>query len=275
MGMKVLVTGAGGQLGQALKRLTGHEIAALTRARLDITKLKDAREALSSYRPDILINTAAYTDVDGAETDQVAAFKINSLGPRNLALATAEKKIPILQVSTDYVFDGLSRRPYHEFDRTNPLSIYGISKLAGEEAVSILNQRHYIVRTSWLYHFEGKNFPTAMLSLSSRDEISVVSDQSGSPTYAPHLADAISDLIKTEAFGTYHLAGSGGASRYEMTCKLYRLFGFKTRIRPAPTSEFPRPAKRPVSSVLTTLQEPQILLPAWEEGMAEFVERMR
>jgi dTDP-4-dehydrorhamnose reductase len=269
--MRVLITGASGQLGRALQAaLARGDVTALTRAQLDIARLRDVNEAIAANRPDIVINTAAYTNVDGAETEGGEAYRCNALGPRNLALATAGRNIPLLHVSTDYVFDGSSERPYHEYDQTNPLSVYGKSKLAGEQAVAACNTRHYIVRTAWLYSPDGKNFPRTMLSLSSRDEVRVVSDQYGSPTYAPHLAEAIVDLIETGAYGVYHLAGNGGASWYELTLKLYQLCGIGARVRPVATSEFPRPAVRPRYSVLTSIQDPQILLPPWEDGLAEF-----
>ena len=269
--MKVLITGAGGQLGRALQMaLTEHDVVALTHAQLDITRFDGVREAVAAHHPDIVINAAAYTNVDGAETDQPGAYKLNAVAPRNLAVASYERDLPLVHVSTDYVFDGLSNRPYHEFDHTNPLSIYGQSKLAGEQTVVAHNPGHYIVRTSWLYHTEGENFPKAMLAQAQRDEVRVVNDQFGSPTYAPHLAAAIARLIETGAYGTYHLAGSGGASRFEMTQKLYQLFGIGTVVRPAATAKIKRPAPRPRYSVLTTIQEPEILLPPWEEGLAEF-----
>ncbi|MCI0666189.1 MAG: NAD(P)-dependent oxidoreductase, partial [Acidobacteria bacterium] len=163
--MRVLITGAGGQLGRALQAvLANHEPIALTHGQLDITRLTEVREILPVYRPDIVINAAAYTNVDGAETDQEGAFKLNALAPRNLAIVTADLNIPILQVSTDYDFDGLSERPYHEYDRTNPLSVYGESKLAGEQAAISLNPHTYIVRTSWLYHTDGNNFLRTMIA---------------------------------------------------------------------------------------------------------------
>ncbi len=269
--MKVLITGAGGQLGRALQTiLPGHDVVALTHPQLDITRFDDVREAVAAHHPEIVINAAAYTNVDRAEADQTGAYKLNAVGPRNLAVATEERDIPLIHVSTDYVFDGFANRPYHEFDQTNPLSIYGKSKLAGEQAAAAHNPRHYIIRTAWLYHTEGENFPKAMLAQAQHDEVRVVSDQYGSPTYAPHLVAAIARLIETGAYGIYHLAGSGGASRFEMTQKLYQLFGINTVVRSAATAEYPRPAPRPHYSVLTTIQEPQILLPPWELGLAEF-----
>jgi dTDP-4-dehydrorhamnose reductase len=269
--MKILIAGAGGQLGRALQTvLTGHEIIALAHSRLDVTRFEDTREAVAAHRPDAVINAAAYTNVDGAESDHAGAYRLNSVAPRNLSVASCELGIPLVHVSTDYVFDGLSDRPYHEFDRTNPLSVYGKSKLAGEWAVAAHNPRHYIVRTSWLYHTEGENFPKAMLAQSKRAEVRVACDQYGSPTYAPHLVAAIARLMETGAYGTYHLAGKGAASRFEMTRRLYQLLGIGTAALPAPTAEFPRPAPRPRYSVMTTVQEPEISLPRWEDGLAEF-----
>jgi dTDP-4-dehydrorhamnose reductase len=269
--MKILIAGAGGQLGRALQTvLTGHEVVALTHSQLDVARFEDTREAVTAHRPDVVINAAAYTNVDGAESDQAGAYKLNALAPRNLSIASYEIGAPLVHVSTDYVFDGLGDRPYHEFDRTNPLSIYGKSKLEGERTAAAHNPRHYIVRTSWIYHTEGENFPKAMLAQSKRAEVRVVCDQYGSPTYAPHLAAAIAKLMETGAYGTWHIAGKGAASRFEMTRKLYQLFGIGTVALPAATTEFPRPAPRPRYSVLTTVQEPEILLPPWEDGLAEF-----
>jgi dTDP-4-dehydrorhamnose reductase len=269
--MKILIAGAGGQLGRALQTgLTGHEVIALTHSQLDVTRFEDTREAVTAHRPDVVINAAAYTNVDGAESDQAGAYKLNAVAPRNLSIASYEIGAPLVHVSTDYVFDGLGDRPYHEFDRTNPLSIYGKSKLEGERTAAAHNPRHYIVRTSWVFHTEGENFPKAMLAQSKRAEIRVVCDQYGSPTYAPHLVAAIANLMETGAYGTWHIAGKGAASRYEMTRKLYQLFGIGTVALPAATTEFPRPAPRPRYSALTTVQEPEILLPPWEDGLAEF-----
>jgi dTDP-4-dehydrorhamnose reductase len=270
--MKILITGAGGQLGQALPpALVNHEVVALTHAQLDITELLAVRTTIEHAEPDLVINAAAYNDVDGAERDSAAAYRGNALGPRNLAVITAAHGIPLLHVSTDYVFAGTSTRPYHEFDRPHPQSVYGESKLAGEEAVKVLNPRHYLVRTAWLYHVSGKNFARTMCRLArQQDEVRVVNDQHGSPTYVPHLAEALVSLLPTKAYGTYHLAGAGGASWYELTCLLYRLLNIETPVRPITTADFPRPARRPPYSVLTTIQDPRLVLPAWEKGVQSF-----
>jgi dTDP-4-dehydrorhamnose reductase len=270
--MKILLTGANGQLGRALQvALQHHQIAALAHDNLDITDLEAVRAAIAHHRPDLALNAAAFNDVDGAEAMPSTAYRVNALGPRNLAVVTAAHNIPLLHLSTDYVFDGARRRPYHEYDRPNPLSLYGASKLAGEEVVKIHNPQHYLVRTAWLYHTMGRNFPNTMCRLARQPEVQVVSDQYGSPTYAPHLADAIAHLITTEAYGTYHLAGDGEASWYTLTKSLYAQLGVQTPIRPVSRVMFPRAAMRPAYSVLTTVQAPQIQMPPWEQGLAAFV----
>ena len=270
--MKILLVGSKGQLGHALQEsLSHHEVIGYDRDELDIVQFDAACKVLEQVRPHIVINSAAYTHVDQAESEPETAYRVNALGCRNLALATSFQHIPLLQMSTDYVFDGTSSRPYHEFDRPNPLSVYGRSKLAGEETVRALNPRHFIVRTAWLYHTIGKNFPKTVCALANQPEIRVVNDQYGSPTYAPHLARALGRLVETEAYGTYHIAGSGGTSWFEFARTLFALSGISTPVRPVSTAEFPRPAIRPANAVFTTIQDPPILLPHWKEGLEEFV----
>ncbi|UCE63662.1 MAG: dTDP-4-dehydrorhamnose reductase [Nitrospirota bacterium] len=270
--MRVFIAGAKGQLGHALQETLGHhEVIAYDQDELDITQLEATRKVLEQVRPQVVLNAAAYTKVDQAESEPEMAFRINALGARNLALTTASQKIPLLQISTDYVFDGKALRPYHEFDRPHPLSVYGMSKLAGEDTVRALNPRHFIVRTAWLYHTVGNNFPKTICALADQPEIRVVNDQYGSPTYAPHLAQALSRLMETDAFGTYHIAGSGGTSWFEFTRTLFTLCGFATKIKAVSKAEFPRPAPRPAHAVLTTLQDPHMVLPPWEQGLQEFV----
>ena len=274
--LKILLIGAGGQLGCCLvEALAGEELLAFEHSRLDVTNLDQIRSAIGSLAPDIVINASAFNDVDGAEEHQNAAFLVNAGGPRNLALVTASYNIPLLHVSSDYVFDGSARSPYHEFCETNPLSVYGRSKLAGEEAVRDLNPRHYIVRTAWLFWEHAKNFLTGMYRLACRDEVRVVADLLGSPTYVPHLAEAINRLIRTEAYGTYHFAGKGCASRWDMVVELYRTLGIRTVAIPVPQAAFPAPANRPQYSALTTWQQPLIDLPPWQEGVARFARGVR
>jgi dTDP-4-dehydrorhamnose reductase len=277
--MKILITGAGGQLGCALQTtLANREVIALTRAELDVTKFEDVRAAVAAFRPELVINCAAYTAVDAAESDEAGAFQLNAEAARHLAIATAEHKIALVQVSTDYVFDGAGDQPYVESDATNPQSVYGRSKLAGEQLVAENNPRHFIARTAWLYHHQpatAKNFPKAMLAQSHRPSVKVVNDQHGSPTYAPHLAAAIARLIETDAYGVYHLAGSGQTTWFDFTRRLYRAFGIQTIVEPCATVEFPRPARRPAYSVLATCRNLNILLPEWESGVDEFAQAMK
>lgn len=269
--MRILVTGATGQLGRALAPvLAGHEVRGASSKDFDVADLAAVRAAVGAARPDLLINCAAYNAVDGAETDAETAFRINALGPRNLALATRACGAALVHVSSDYVFDGGTDRPYCEFDATNPLSVYGCSKLAGEDAVRTFNERHFLVRTAWLYSTGGRNFALTMRSLAERPEVRVVSDQFGSPTYAPHLARGIAELVRSDAWGTYHMAGRGCASWYDLTRALYAALGIATPVRAVSSAEFPRPAPRPRFAALTTVQSPQILLPPWEEGVRDF-----
>jgi len=275
--MRILLAGAGGQLGrQILAQGRNHEIVSLLRQDLDITRLQDVRAAVAALKPDLVLNAAAFNDVDGAQSDPDAAFRGNALGPRNLSLAAAEKGAAILHVSTDYVFDGRKDSPYHEYDEPSPLSHYGRSKLAGEMGVRQLNARHYVVRTAWVYEAKGKNFPRTLYALAqAQKELRVVSDVKGSPTSAVHLARAVLKLIGTGAFGTYHLAGGGeGTSWFDLAVHLFKCLEMDRVVVPVPSTAFPRPAPRPRYSVLRTIQEPQILLPEWREGVAEFAREL-
>ncbi len=274
--MKVLLTGAGGQLGQAVERgWNGHEIVTRTHGELDILDLASVRSALGTVKPDLVINAAAYNAVDAAESDPEGAFAANAVGPRHLALATAERDLPLVHVSSDYVFDGCLGRAYHEFDETNPRSVYGHSKLAGEEAVRTHNPRHQIVRTAWLYSPVGRNFALTMRSLAGRGEVRVVCDQFGSPTYVPHLAAGLERLAETGAYGTFHLASAGAASWYDLARALFRELGLAVEVLPIPTSEYPTAAVRPPYSALVSLQQPRIGLPPWQDGVKEFAAAVR
>lgn len=274
--MKILLTGASGQLGIAMQAaLAGHDVIPLTKESLDISDFGQVKTVMKALSPEYIINAAAYTDVDGAQANVHLAYAVNALGPRNLAVIAAALDIPLMHVSTDYVFDGRSSVPYHEFDRPNPLSVYGASKLAGEEAIRDLHRRHFIVRTSWLYHVVGRNFPKTITSLASRPVVRVVDDQIGSPTYAPHLASTLARLHETMAYGTYHVSGRGQTTWFSLTRELYRQLGIATPLVPVSTSEFPRPAPRPRYSALISLQSPCIELPPWEAGIAEYAACIR
>lgn len=274
--MRILITGAGGQLGRALIRtLRGHEVTALRHCDLDITDREAVGSAIRFSAPELVVNAAAYNDVDGAETHIEAAEAINIRGPRILAEESAAKSITIVHVSTDYVFDGTAGRPYHEDDQPNPLSAYGRSKRAGEIAVIEANPRHYVVRTAWLFEANGKNFLNAMLAVAERTEVRVVADQFGSPTYAPHLARAIASLIGESAFGLYHLAGRGGVSRHGLVRELYTLLGAEAKVVAVNHDAFPAAAVRPLNTVLSTIKDSAPVMPAWQEGVREFVADLR
>lgn len=275
--MKVLLVGAEGQLGRSLQQvLVGHELRAFGHPELDITDLEAVRGVIAAFRPALVLNAAAWNDVDGAETHPREAYRVNAVGPRNLAIASAEHGAAVLHVSTDFVFDGRASRPYHEYDRTGPLSVYGASKLAGEDAVRVLNPRHYIVRTAWVYAPWGRNFPLQMLRLAEREpRLRIVADRRGSPTFAPHLAAGIAELMQTGAWGTYHLAGRGEASWHDVMSRLVRQLRLDIRVEAVSSSAFPLPAARPLYSVLTTIQSPEILLPRWEEGVDELARALQ
>jgi len=184
--------------------------------------------------------------------------------------------IPLVHVSTDYVFDGITDRPYHELDTPRPLSAYGRSKRAGELSVISLNPRHFIVRTAWLFDAVGKNFLNTMRSLANRREVRVVCDQVSSPTYAPHLARGIAQLIETNlGYGLYHMAGGGAAARSELVSHMYALLGIETEVVRVLHTEFQAAAVRPAYSALTTMRKPAIILPSWEQGVCEYCKAVR
>ncbi len=270
--MRILVTGAGGQLGRALPAaLSGHEVTALPHGRLDVADAPAVDAALAAEHPQVVINAAAYNEVDRAEAEPDAAFRGNALGPRVLAEATAARGIALVHVSTDYVFDGEADAPYLESSPTAPRSVYGRSKRAGEEAVIAANPRHFVVRTAWLYALDGRNFPNTMRRLAERGGVRVVDDQRGSPTYVPHLAAALASLVGSGDFGLHHAAGRGEATWYELTRALFAGLGLDVTVEPVTTDAFPRPAPRPRYSVLGTERRPARLLPPWQDGLAEYV----
>ena len=253
-----LVTGASGQLGSRLREQLGESDAVFfDRNGLDITDERSVREAITTHRPAVVINAAAYTAVDLAETHESDADLVNHQGAQHLATAIAELGGHLIHVSTDYVFDGLATRPYDENDAVAPQTAYGRTKLAGEQAVlRSLPQRALIVRTAWVYGGPGPNFVDTMVRLEKeKDTIDVVSDQIGSPTYVVDLAEALISLgtQPTPPSGVFHFVNSGQASWYELACAVFELRGADPkRVRPVGSDAFPRPAKRPGWSVLST-----------------------
>jgi len=250
------VVGAGGMLGQDVEA-----DVSLTRSQLDVTDRDAVRAVITG--DDIVINCAAWTDVDGAEEHEDEALRINREGARNVAEAAGA----VLYVSTDYVFDGTKREPYVESDPVNPQSAYGRTKLAGERVTAEANPRHYIVRTSWLFGPGGKNFVETMLGLGP--EVRVVDDQVGSPTFTGHLADALARLARTEDYGVHHLTASGSCSWFEFAREIFARAGSDTRAEPCTTADFPRPAPRPAYSVLGS--ERGHRLPSWQEGLDAYL----
>jgi dTDP-4-dehydrorhamnose reductase len=252
--MKVLVAGSMGMLGTELVRQFGSscEVAGFDLPELDITSPALCRALVARHRPDAVVNAAALTDVDYCEEHEVEAFLINGEGVANLARASAEVGCLLVHYSTDYVFDGRKQDPYVEEDRTNPLSVYGKSKLAGEQAAQSLGEPHLILRTSWLFGANGKNFIKTVVGIArDRRALQVVRDQRGSPTYARDLAFQTRRMIEAGCRGTYHVTNSGWCSWYELAARTVEWAGIKdVVVTPVTTAEFPRPAPRPANSVL-------------------------
>ncbi len=279
MAKKILVAGANGQLGRAICELyTGNpevEIIKTDVAELDITDVAATVAMIEEVKPYAIINCAAHTNVNACETDVDNAYKINAIGPRNLSIAAAKTGAKMVHVSTDYVFEGNGTVPYTEFDDTNPLGMYGKTKLEGEKFVQQFTDKFFIIRTAWLYG-DGKNFVKTMLKLSeTNDEVKVVGDQIGSPTSTKVLADIINELIFTENYGIFHGTCEGFCSWADFTEEIFRLAGKKTKVKHITTEEFPTPAKRPAYSVLDNYMlklTTGYTAPDWKEAIKEYIE---
>ncbi|HEV2772926.1 MAG TPA: dTDP-4-dehydrorhamnose reductase [Thermoleophilaceae bacterium] len=274
-GLRIIVTGAGGMLGHEVVDAAvaaGHSGVGLGRASLDVTDPAAVRRLLSDERPDAVINCAGYTNVDGAEEDRAAAFELNGRAPGVVAAAAAEVGAAVLHISSDYVFDGHKGEPYVESDATAPLSAYGESKLAGEEATAAANPRHFVVRSSWLFGLGGRNFVETMLRLASeRDEVRVVDDQVGSPTYCLDLADALVRLVATDDYGLHHVAGGGACSWAGFAAEIFRQADVDCRVTAITSAEMDRPAPRPAYSALDSERPETPRLGPWTEGLAAYL----
>lgn len=251
---KLLITGCNGQLGRALNELYKgrNDIECINTdvAELDITNNEAVIKFVKENAPYAIINCAAHTAVDRCEDEEDLAYKINALGPRNLSIAAAEVGCKMVHISTDYVFAGDAKKPYTEFDAPAPVSAYGRTKLAGENFVKEFADKHFIIRTAWLYG-DGKNFVKTMLKLAEdRDEVGVVCDQVGSPTSAMELARAIDALVFTEEYGTYHGTCEGICSWADFAEEIFKLAGKNTKVNHLTTDQYPTKAKRPAYSVL-------------------------
>lgn len=276
--MRILIFGAEGQLGSELRRVLGphHDLIPLSHREADITDLNHLVSLSDRIRPDVIINSAAYTDVDGCESDRDRAFLVNAIGARNAAIAARRVKARVVHISTDYVFDGEKEDAYAEHDHPNPINVYGWSKLLGERMVVEQNPDSFILRVAWLYGPEGRNFVKTMISLAkSKDEIRVVSDQRGTPTFAGDVAKQIDLLIGTDSYGLYHCTSQGSCSWYDFAVEIFRLLGIDVKVVPVSSSEFPRPARRPRNSVLDNLLlrvQGMDIMPHWRDSLRDHID---
>jgi dTDP-4-dehydrorhamnose reductase len=261
--MVVLVTGANGQLGQAIQSVVGNypsiDFVFCSSSELNITDKSNCEAVFEKYQPQFCINAAAYTAVDKAESEPENAFVINVTGAQNLAEVCKTHDTILLHVSTDFVFDGLATQPYSEEDVPNPTGVYGVTKLQGEQAIQNTWEKHFIIRTSWVYSQFANNFMKTMLRLASeRDSLSVVSDQIGTPTNAIDLAETLvkiiqschAELVSASNYGIYNFSNEGQCSWYDFAKEIFRLNNISINLQPIPTSAYPTPAKRPAYSVL-------------------------
>lgn len=251
--MKILIIGSEGMLGHDLVDILSkeNEISTTTIDTLDITDIEKTIKTVKNINPDVVVHAAAFTDVDGSESNEDLAYKVNVIGTRNVAVACRETDAALVYICTDYVFDGTKGMSYRESDQTNPLSVYGKTKYLGEVCVKEILSKFYVVRTSWLYGYHGPNFITTMLNLAEKmDSISVVADQIGSPTYTVDLSKAIAELIKKPIYGTYHITNSDYCSWYEYAQEIFKIAGMNIEVNPVTTEEFGSAAPRPKYSVL-------------------------
>jgi dTDP-4-dehydrorhamnose reductase len=273
--VKLLVTGAAGMLGRDLMLAAGnagHDVVGFGHRELDVTDAAALEKKLDLERPDIVINSSAWTDVDGAEQAEQAAFAVNGTGAGNVAGAAAKVGAGVVFVSTDYVFDGAKGAPYVESDQPAPLSAYGRTKLAGEEATAAANKRHFIVRSAGLFGIAGPNFVETMLRLArTQNEVLVVRDQVGSPTYTWHLAYGLVRLIEGIEYGIHHMAAAGKCSWYEFAREIFEQAKVECKVLSGTTEMLGRPAARPPFSALTSQREHAIRLPSWHDGLAGYL----
>lgn len=279
--MKILVIGANGQLGSDIvKVLNSEEVIPLTHKDIEVADEISVRNVITFYKPDIVINTAAYHNVRDCEKNDIKSFEVNAIGAKNLAIICKKKNIVLVHISTDYVFNGEKREPYIESEPPSPLNVYGISKLAGEYYVRYIWSKHFIVRTSGLYGLakcraKGGNFIDLMLKLAKeKDEIQVVDDEILTPTYTLDLAVKIKDIIKTEYFGLYHITNNGFCTWYEFAQKIFEFSGLKVNLKRTTAKKFGKGMKRPRYSVLRNYALEKLGMDDmrdWEEALRDFL----
>jgi dTDP-4-dehydrorhamnose reductase len=277
--MRILVIGSNGMLGRDLvQEWQSHEVIPATSRDADVRDFEQVRRLVSTATPDWIILAAAYTDVDRAESDPERSFSVNREGARNVALSAKEAGAKLLYVSTDYVFDGNSARPYEPNDPVHPLSVYGASKAAGEQAIRETLDQWIIARTSWLFGASSACFPEKILrAAETQPELKVVNDQFGSPTYSKDLAGAIRELVRTEARGVLHITNAGSCSWFEFAKEILLKAGRATLVSPISTAEAHRPARRPAYSVLSprALIAYGIRLRNWQEALGAYLGELR
>lgn len=280
--MNILVTGASGQLGHDLVielRKRGHSVTGVSSRELNLTDPAAVRAYLNAMRPNVVMHCAAYTAVDKAEDDTEACLAVNHLGTKAVADACAEIGCKLLYISTDYVFPGDGERPWEPEDVTNPLNLYGKSKLLGEEAVRAATDKHFIVRISWVFGVNGKNFVKTMLRLGAeRDKLTVVNDQFGSPTYTKDLSVLLADMVVTEKYGTYHATNEGICSWFEFASAIIAEAGLPAKVLPVSSDQYPSRAKRPSNSRMSKEKltangfNP---LPTWQDALCRYLEELK
>jgi len=276
--MKVLVTGVKGQLGHDVVReleKRGMEAIGVDIEEMDITDEASVSRVIKEAAPDAVIHCAAYTAVDAAEDNEELCRKVNADGPRNIAKVCRELDIKMIQISTDYVFDGEGERPWEPEDACGPQSVYGQTKYEGEQAVQELLEKYFIVRIAWVFGINGKNFVKTMLNLAkTRDSLTVVNDQFGSPTYTYDLAKLLVDMIQTDKYGIYHATNEGICSWYEFACAIFKEAGIDMKVSPVSSAEYAAKAKRPCNSRMSKDKLEAMgfaRLPAWQDALKRYL----
>jgi dTDP-4-dehydrorhamnose reductase len=291
--MKILITGSRGQVGSQLitilnkgmseigdipKEIKNAEIVGKNSYELDITDFDKVKNIIREIKPDVVINAAAYTNVDDCETNQEKAFNVNAIGAKNLAIVCEDINAKLVHISTDYVFSGIGSKPFKENDETSPQSVYGKSKSMGDDFVREISSKYFIVRPSWVYGYNGKNFVyTILKAAKERGSLKVVNDQKGNPTNVEDIAHHVLKLITTEEYGIYHCSGHGECSWYDFACKIVELAKISCIVSPCTTDEYPSPTKRPAYSALDNEKLRSTVgdeMRKWEDALKVFIENV-